>query len=202
MKNVSKNSKLQRLQTQTIDKLGKLFADTESLKNHLLINYVINHRRGTHQSDIILALIAYLTSNAETIKRMEEAGLYIDYYTSNGEVLTIFCGIKGLGIITQIDAYQDVDGTLSADWRVCHSKGNYGKRYASGGNWITVGQSPNSTILANPPAILTDTLKTVALSLIAGNPTALRTYRDTCTNTHIACLLPPAGSDTDGNSAD
>lgn len=52
---------------------------------------------------------------------------------ANQTLCRIFIGHKHAGPMLQCDA--NAGGAMAPEWRNCYSHGNYGKNYASGGNW-------------------------------------------------------------------
>ena len=89
-------------------------------------------------------LAALALSDAD---ELEGKGVYINYeFTQNNKLVTVYIGLYAIGIIA---CYY----TASDDWHSCQSHGNYGKNFASGGNWSVTNKS------TNPPECIKNLIK-------------------------------------------
>ena len=91
-------------------------------------------------------LTALALSDAD---ELEGKGVYVNYeFTQNNKLVTVYIGLYGIGIIACY--YADND-----EWHECQSYGNYGKNFASGGNWSVTNKS------TNPPEGIKNLMKTL-----------------------------------------
>lgn len=82
-----------------------------------------------------IACLTALTCTDPNI--FERQGIYVNYETvcndpeltnRNGDLVAVYIGLYGVGIVAQYIASEDV-------WHECQSHGNFGNNFASGGTW-------------------------------------------------------------------
>ena len=90
-------------------------------------------------------LTALALSDAD---ELEGKGVYVNYEFAQNNMLVVYIGLYGIGIIACYYAAND-------EWHSCQSHGNYGKNLASGGNWSVTNKS------TNPPECIKNLIKTL-----------------------------------------
>ena len=116
----------------------KLSETIKTINAVMPANVALERIKSQQKIDTPAVITALALSNPD---ELEGKGIYVNYeFTTcsptgvNGELTTLYIGLYGVGVIA-------VYYTHSGEWNSYQSYGNYGRNFASGGNWSVISKS-------------------------------------------------------------